>query len=173
MCREVFGVAYMTGGVAGKKSVEQLKRENETIRQAVEKAEKAEAQVVCIEEELQEKQKQLEHLKDLPGGIALTKKARIEQLEETEQKYKEDRPLIEQAKKDIKQAKEVMETAEKLQKQLKEDRADFDKKVNEAANKKVLFLKDKALGFIRAKGLWAEFTAWVERLSQKIQAIIK
>ena len=168
MCRSIFDVAYMTGGIAGKKSVEQLKRENETIRQARERAVRAEEKAAALEEELQEKQKALDHIKELPGGVVLAKKSRIEQLEETEQKYKEEKPIISQAKKDIARAREETEKAEKMQKQLKEDQAEFNKKVNEAANRKVSVLKDKAMAFILTKGLWDEFVAWVEKIVQKI-----
>ncbi len=177
MCRKEFGVAYMTGGVAGKKSVEQLKKENDTIREANEKAAQAEAKVDALEEQIQEKQQALEHIKELPGGMVLAKKARIEQMEETERRYKDEKPLIEQAKKDmiaVEEAKKDVKTKEEKleheQEELRRRKARFDEEVNYAANKKVSIMKDHALLFIKAKGLWEEFKAWIEKMINKATA---
>lgn len=115
------------------------------------------------QKELEEKQKELEVVKNLPIGTVVVKKGRLEQLEEIEKKYEEGKRVIEQSHRDLSAASETMQAYTKALKQFEKDRTKFDEQVNEAANRKVFLIKDRAIEFIREMGLWKKFEEFVDK----------
>ena len=116
-----------------------------------------------VQKELETKQEELQAVKNLPLGTVAIKKGRLEQLEELEKKYAEEKSVIEQSHRDLKAATETMRAYTKALKQFEADRSQFDEKVNEVANRKVALLKDKALEFIKEMGLWKKFEEFVDK----------
>ncbi len=136
--------------------------------QAGSKAEHLTVEEYRVQKEIDEKQKKLEKVTELPAGVTMVKKARLEQLEQTEQTYKQEKPLIEQAKRNLSAARETMAAAVRKQEAVDKEKADFESAVNEAANRKVASLKDHAIEFIRNMGLWEKFTNFVEKITHKM-----
>lgn len=120
-----------------------------------------------LQKKIEKLQQELEEKKELPLGKTLVKKARLEELENTEKLYREKLPEIEQAKRDIHAAKAVMQSYSQIYTQLQKDKENFEEKVNQAANEKVKLLKDKALDFIRSIGLWDKFLSWSKKTIEK------
>ena len=115
-----------------------------------------------LKKELEETQKVLEKAKTLPLGTTAVKTGRLRQLEDIEKKYLWEKPKIEQAKADIHAAKSAMMAYTESVRKFEQDKANYKKKVNEAANAKLKILKDRAVRFIRVKGLWNQFISWVQ-----------
>ena len=111
-------------------------------------------------QQLKEAQTELEKVQNLPLGTTIVKKGRLEQLEEIEKKYNTDKAKIDQVSRDQKAAAESMEAYLKAYTNLQKDKQDFDKAVNDAANKKVASIKDIALDFIKRSGLWDKFESF-------------
>lgn len=136
--------------------------------QAGTKAEHLTVEEYRMEKEIAEKEKELSKIQNLPAGMTVVKKARLEQLEDAEKQYHEDKRLIEQAKRDLKAANQTMDAAVKQQEQLARQQREFDEEVNEAANQKVSVMRDNSLRFIRTMGLWEKFLDFVESLREKM-----
>jgi len=115
-----------------------------------------------LQRTIDDKQEHLEELQNLPMGVVAVKKGRLEQLEAKEKIYVENIGKIEQAERDLKAARESMSAYAKAANQLYKDQKKFDEKVNEAANRKLDLLKDKAVTFIKQMGLWQSFKSWCE-----------
>lgn len=122
---------------------------------------------------IEEAQKALEAIKELPAGMTVVKKARLNQLEDIEVKYSQSLPMIEQAEHDLKAAENAMKAYSSAFQTLQKDRANFDEQVNKAANNKIALLKDKALEFIKSQGLWETFKAWAQSAMEKLKFIQK
>lgn len=162
------------------------KKENETLEaickkygfevehpQAGTKQEHLTVEEYKVQKSLEEKQEELETVKNLPLGTVVVKKGRLEQLEEIEKKYHEEMPVIEQSKRNLKAASETMVAYTKALKQFEEDKFRFDEKVNEVANRKVILLKDKAIEFIKEMGLWKKFEEFVAKSLIKLSKSVK
>lgn len=121
-----------------------------------------------LQKSIDEKQSHLQEISNLPLGTTFIKKGRLEQLEEKERLYEANKGKIDKAERDIKAATETMKAYVKGLTQLQKDREQFDEKVNEAANRKVDMMKDKAIDFIQRCGLWESFNEWKERQVDKL-----
>lgn len=126
-----------------------------------------------IQKQIEEAQKQLEIIVSLPGGKTVINKGRLVQLEEIEKKYKEQEVIINQARHDLKAASETMKAYSTAYNNYQAEKEDFERRVNEEANKKVQFMRDNAVLFIRQKGLWELFLEWVQALAEKLSMSIR
>lgn len=126
-----------------------------------------------LQKQIEEKQESLDKITDLPAGIAVVKKAKLDQLEETVKKYETEKPLIEEAKRSLKSASESMQAVIRKQERLDQERRNFDKTVNDEVNRRFSVIRDhsdKAMAFIIAKGLFDEFRAWIQSITEKVAA---
>ncbi len=105
---------------------------------------------------------ELERTKNLPLSKTIINTGRLEELETIEQKYKEDLPKIERAERDLKAAAESMKAYSKAYERYQKEKIEFDKTVNDAANKKVDLIRDKTVEFIKSLGLWERFELYQE-----------
>ena len=121
-----------------------------------------------ISKQIKEKQAELNKLTNLPGGTTLIKKGRLEQLEQVEMKYQESLPQIEDASRNLKAATEAMHAYMRKVDELEKDKQEFDARVNEAANKKVELISNKAFDFIRSMGLWDKFLHFSDQIIEKL-----
>ena len=82
---------------------------------------------------------------------------------------KEEKVLIDKAKKDMQSAKNTFEAYDSAYKRLQNDKAEFDKKVNEAANQKLKFAKNVESKFIIASGLADAYMTFVEQTQKEAE----
>ncbi len=141
------------------------------------KAEHLSVEEYQINKKISEKQNELNEIKELPLGSSIVKKGRIEQLEKTEKKYQEEKPLIEKAKKELLLAEQTRGATRRQSEKLAKERAELDRRkaeydaeVNEEANRKVALMRDNAMRFIVSRGLLDDFLAWVQEFVEKISA---
>lgn len=116
-----------------------------------------------MQQEMKNTQAKLEKLSQLPAGRVIISKARLEQLEETESTYKKDLKMVEEYRTQNSKALEAMKAYSVAYKSLKERTERFEQEVNAAANRKLAEVHDRAIEFIKAKGLWQEFKDWVRQ----------
>lgn len=116
-------------------------------------------------ESIAEKRAELDELSRLPLNKVLVNKGRLSELEQIEAAYKGEKVLIKKAKKDIKAATNTFEAYDKAYKSLQKDRARFDSKVNEAANRKMRIANNSATSFIVAAGLADAFQQYIPVLT--------
>ncbi|MBR5298186.1 MAG: hypothetical protein IKU29_10035 [Parabacteroides sp.] len=121
-----------------------------------------------LQKSIEEKQQELQQLQNLPIGKTVANKAYIEQLEETARKYREEKPLIDQAKRDINAANKEFEAYSVALQNLEQREADFDAAVNEAAIKKLDSIKDGAITFIKESGLFSTFKSWLSSIQSSL-----
>ena len=161
-CMAEQGVECKIGNGKGSQfKVEQmLKKQREESVALAKKAETEKSRADKLTIEIEKKHQRLTDIKNLPRGKAIVNKGRLEELEEIEKKYKIDFPKIERAERDLKVAAETMEAYCKAYEKYQKEKQDFDSAVNEAANKKVSVLKDKAMEFIKKLGLWEKFEVY-------------
>ena len=96
-------------------------------------------------------------------------KGRIEQLEEIEKEYIKDKPIIDEAKRELKACQNTMQAYQNAFAQLEHDKEHFDGVVNEEVNKRMEYVKVKAIEFIKAMGLFEKFNKWLEQARQSIK----
>lgn len=120
-------------------------------------------------ESIAEKRAELDELSRLPLNKVLVNKGRLSELEAIEATYKEEKALIKKAKKDIKAATNTFEAYDKAYKSLQKDRARFDSKVNEAANRKMRIANNSATSFIVAAGLADAFQQYIRHAESECQ----
>lgn len=116
------------------------------------------------QKELETVQAELEKTKELPAGMTMVKKGRLQQLEEKERYYDENVEKIDQAKKDLKAASDAMSAYAKAYQKLQKEKENFEETVNQAANRKIELLKNKAFDFIKSVGLWEKFLDWSQKI---------
>lgn len=134
--------------------------------QAGSKAEHLTVEEYRVQRQIDEKQAALAKVTELPAGMTVVKKARLEQLEQTEQDYRKEKPMIDQAKRELSAARETIAAAVRKQEALDKREGALDKEVNEAANKKIRLMKDKAFEFIKSLGLWEKFQTFIKKAMQ-------
>lgn len=108
-------------------------------------------------QDLKRTQAELGKVKALPLGTTIIKTGRLQQLEETEKLYNEIKPEIERTRRDKAAIAESMEAYVNAYNKLQSEKADFDRTVNEAANKKLESFKNKVKAFLTKSGLWEAF----------------
>lgn len=120
-------------------------------------------------ESIAEKRAELDELSRLPLNKVLVNKGRLSELEAIEAAYKEEKTLIDKAKKDMQSAKNTFEAYDSAYKSLQKDRARFDSKVNEAANRKMKIANNSATSFIVAAGLADAFQQYIRHAEAECQ----
>lgn len=115
-------------------------------------------------ESIAEKRAELEAVINLPIGKVMVNKGRLSELEQIEAIYNKEKTLIEQAKRDLTAAGNTFEAYDKAMKGLQNDRANFDTKVNQAANRKLNVSKNNANAFIVAYGLTDAFKQYCSQV---------
>ena len=123
-----------------------------------------------LTQEVQQRQEQIEQIKNLPMGKVVVSKARLKQLEDAEQELERTRPLIHKAEKKIAQAQQMFETYEKRYDELLRLQVQEEMRINELANKKIKEMKKNALTFIKERGLWAAFEVYHEQKLERFEA---
>lgn len=183
--KNALSTALRQQGIAsqGKKLTEQIlweKKENEYLEKQCRKYgyevehpkrnDNLSVENYILKKQLEEKQKELEKLTTLPGGTSIIKKGRLEQLEETEKKYQEAIPQIQESRRTMKAATGAMSVYLSKVEEFEKEKQNFEQIVNEAANKKVDAMKNKAFDFIKSLGLWDRFLKFTEAVVEKLGA---
>ena len=120
-------------------------------------------------ESIAEKRAELDELSRLPLNKVLINKGRLSELEQIEAAYKGEKVLIDKAKKDMQSAKNTFEAYDSAYKRLQNDKAEFDKKVNEAANQKMKLARNVESKFIVASGLADAYMTFVEQTQKEAE----
>ena len=122
-----------------------------------------------LEKEIETAQDKLEQVSNLPGGKMVVSKGRIEQLEQIEKEYIKDKPIIEDAKRELKACQNTMQAYQSAFAQLEHDKEHFDEVVNEEVNQRMRYVKVKAIEFIKAVGMFDRFKQWLEQAGQSLK----
>lgn len=126
-----------------------------------------------LSKEIENKQKTLENLVELPAGKVIINKARLIQLEQNEKTYNKYRTEIEETKRLSAEAKESMRAYTRAYKKFEKDREQFDHLVNREAIKKSKVIIEQVLKFLKIHGLYIKFEQWVNEQKEGMRCRIK
>ena len=121
---------------------------------------------------LAEKQKELQRLQQLPWGIAIVQKARIQQLEDIEKAYAKIMADTEKSQRDTIAARAALEKYAVMFSELERKQQAIDLEINREANRKVKSYRDEMQRFMIAKGLAHEFDSFQKEQQRMMEQIL-
>lgn len=121
---------------------------------------------------LAEKQKEIQRLQQLPGGIAIVQKSRIQQLEDIEKAYAKIMADTEKSQRDTIAARAALEKYATLFMEVERKQRAIDLEINREANLKVKSYRDEMRQFMVARGLLPEFERYQNELQQSMEQVL-
>lgn len=121
---------------------------------------------------LADKQKELEKLQQLPGGIIIVPKGRIKQLEDIEKAYAKIMADTEKSQRDTIAARAALEKYAVMFSELERKQQAIDLEINREANRKVKSYRDEMRQFMVARGLLPEFERYQNELQQSMEQVL-
>ena len=122
---------------------------------------------------LQERQEQIDKMQQLPAGLTVVTKAKLEQLQETEKEYKKILTETTIHRRDSVAAVKALEVYAEKFAELERKEQNLDAEINLAANRKTKAYQEQMRAFMVARGLAEEFEQYQKQQQMTMKKIIE